>query len=53
MARKLNHPLLLFMDLGARFLDQMLCFLHGGARKPSFGHFRHVQGQAHVRLFQL
>jgi len=46
MPRKLNSSLLLFSDFGARFLN---C----GARKPTFRHFRHIQGQAHVRLFQL
>jgi len=53
MPRKLNTPLLLFSDLGTWFLDQILRFLHSGARKPTFGHFGHVQGQAHVGLFQL
>jgi len=52
MPRNLNTPRLDFSDLGTRFLDQVLHFLYCGARKPSFGHFGHVQGQAHVRLFQ-
>ena len=53
MPRKLNTPLLLFLDLGMWFLDQILCFLHCGARKPAIGHFGHVPGQVHVGLFQL
>ena len=51
--RKLNPPLLFFSDHGPRFLDQTLRFLYRGAGKPSFGHFDHVQGQAHDRLFQV
>jgi len=51
--RKLNTPLLLPSVLGARFLHQELRFLYCGARKAFFGHFRHIQGQAHVGLFQL
>ena len=53
MPRKLNTPLLLFLDLGARFLYQILCFLYRGARKSFFGPFGHIQAQAHVGLFQL
>jgi len=53
MSRKLNIPHLLFLDLGASWLDQILHFLYRGVQKPSPGHFSHVQGQAHVRLFQL
>jgi len=53
MPGKLNTPLLLFSDLGMRFLDQLLRFLCGGVRIPSFGNFGHIQGQAHVGLFQL
>ena len=37
MPRKLNSLLLLFSDFGARFLNQLLHFLHCGARTPSFG----------------
>jgi len=51
MTRKLNSSLLLFSDFGARFLDQLLRFLYCGARKPSFSHFGHIPGKAHVRLF--
>jgi len=53
MPRKLNTPLLLFSDLSAMFYDQLLHFLYCGTRKPFFGHFGHVQGQAHVGLLQL
>jgi len=51
--RKLNTPLLLFSDLGGWFLDEIFRFLDCGPRKAFFGHFGHVQGQAHVGLFQL
>ena len=44
MPRKLNTQLLLFSELSPSFLDQMLCFLHCGTRKPCFGHCGHVQG---------
>jgi len=53
MPRKLNTPLHLFSELGTWFHDQILRFLSWGARKPSFGHFAHDQGQGHVGLFQL
>jgi len=33
--RELNTPLLLFSDLGARFIDQVMCFLYHGAQNPS------------------
>jgi len=42
MPRIFNIPLLLFSDFCARFLDQLLGFLHRSARKPSFGHFCHI-----------
>jgi len=51
--RKLNTPLLLFSDLGAWFLNEIIRFLDCGARKALFGHFGHIQGQAHVGLLQL
>jgi len=51
MPRKLNSPLLLFSDLGTRFLAKVLRFLYWGIWKPSFGYFGHIQGKAHVRLF--
>jgi len=53
MARKLNTTFLLFSDLRVRFLDWILYFLYCSPPKPSFGHSCHVQGQAHVGLFQL
>jgi len=51
--RKLNTPLHLFSDLGVWFLNEIICFLNCGTRKAFFGHFGHIQGQAHVGLFQL
>jgi len=51
--RKLNTPLLLFLDLGAWFLNEVFRVLDCGARKAFFGHFGHIQRQAHVGLFQL
>ena len=53
MPRKLNTPLLLFSDLGAWLLNKIFRFLYCGARKAFFGHFRHIQRQAHVGLCQL
>ena len=52
-AQELNSPLLLFSDLGAWFLNEEFSFLECGARKAVFGHFAHIQRQAHVGLFQL
>jgi len=51
--RKLNSPLLLFSDLGVWFFDEIFRFLHCGMQKAFFGHFGHIQRQAHVRMFQL
>jgi len=48
-----KQTLLLFLDLRARFLDQILCFLYCGTRKHSFRYIAHVQGLEHVGLFQL
>jgi len=53
MPRKLNSPLVLLSDLDAWFLNEIFCFLYCGARKSFFGHFGHIQRQAHVGLFQL
>jgi len=53
MRGKLNTPLLLFSDFGARFLDELLCFLYCGVWYPSFGHFGHIHGKRHVGLFKL
>jgi len=51
--RKLNTPLLLFSDLGAWFLNEIFRYLDCSARKAFFCHFGHIEGQAHVGLFQL
>jgi len=53
MPRKLNTPLLLFPDLSAWLLNVIFSFLYCGAGKAFFGHFSHIQRQAHVGLFQL
>ena len=53
MPRKLNTPLYLLSDLSARFFDWQLRFRYCGARIVFFGHFRLIQGQAYVGLFQL
>jgi len=53
MPVKLNAPILLCLDRGVRFLDQIFRFLDSGPRKSIFGHFDNIQGQAHVGLFQL
>jgi len=53
MPRKLNTPLLLLSDIGARSFHPELRFLYCGARIAIFGHFCNIQGQAHVGLFQL
>jgi len=50
--QEVYSPLLLFSDFGPRFLDQSLNFYHCGAQKLSCGHFGHIQGKVHVRLFQ-
>jgi len=47
----LNSSHLLFTDFRPRFPDQELRFLYCGTWKPSFGHFVHIQGNKHVRLF--
>jgi len=49
--RKLNSPLLSFSGFAPGLFDEVLRFLNCGAHKPSFGHFGHIQGKAHVRLF--
>ena len=53
MRRKLNSPLLLFSDLGANFPDQKFHLIYCSPQKPTCGHLPHIQGQAHVGLFQL
>ena len=49
--QKLNplHPL--FSDFSPTFLDQVLRFLYSRVRKPSYGHFGHIQCKAHTRQF--
>jgi len=51
--RKLNTPLLLFLDLGTWFLNEVFRFLDCGMRKALFGDLGHIQCQVHVGLFQL
>jgi len=51
--RELNTPLLLFSDLGTWCVNEVFRFYDCGARKAFFGQFGHIQGQAHVGLFQL
>jgi len=51
MPRKLNSPQHLFSHFRPRFVDQELRLLYCGLLKPSLGHFGHIQGQAHIRLF--
>jgi len=53
MPSKLNSPLLLFSDFSPRFWDQVLLFFNRRAWKLSFGHFSHIQGKVHVKLFKL
>jgi len=53
MPRKLNTLLLFISDLGTWFLNEIFRFLYSGAREAFFGHFGHIQRQAHVGLFQL
>jgi len=53
LPRRLSFPLLHISDFGARFLDQILHFLHCGTPKPPFGHFGQIQSQVHIGLFQL
>jgi len=51
MPRKLNSPLSCSLYFSARFVDQVLHFFYCGVHEPSFGHFCHIAGKAHVRLF--
>jgi hypothetical protein len=53
MRRKLNTLLVLFLNLGGRYLDQTFHFCDCGVRKPFFAHFGLTQGPAHIGLFQL
>jgi len=51
--RNTNFSLLLFSDFGTRFLVQVLGLELHSTRKPSFGHFRLIQGLEHVGLYEL
>jgi len=51
MPWKLNSPHCLVTDSAAWFVGQVLALLYCGAWKPSFGHFGHIPGKAHARLF--
>jgi len=53
MPTKRNPTLHLILDLVARIPNQIFCSLDCGVRKPFFGHFGYIEGQAHVGLFQL
>jgi len=53
MSRKLNSLLLLFLDFCAMFVYQILRFLYCITRKPSIGHFGHIQCNVHVRPLYL
>ena len=53
MPKKHKTPLLLFWEFGARFVNQLLCFLYCGTRKPSFGHFGFIQCKTNVAVFKL
>jgi len=53
MPRKLHSQHVHFSDVSAEFVDEIVHLLHRGARKSSFGHFGHDQGQVRVGLFQL
>jgi len=50
---KFNTSLRLFLDICPTFLDQVLRFVYRRTQKPSFGHFRHVHGEARVWPFNL
>jgi hypothetical protein len=53
MPRKLNTPLLCFLELGIWFVNETFCVHYCHMRKDFFAHFGHGQYQVHVRLFQL
>jgi len=53
MHLKHNATLPLSAEPSAKSPDQILRVLNCGVRKPAFGHIGHVQGEAHVGLFQL
>jgi hypothetical protein len=51
--RTFKRPHLAFSDLGSRLLDPILHCLYYSFRIPASGHFGHIQGYAHIGLFQL
>jgi len=53
MPTKLNSPLLHFSNLGTRFHDEVLRFLHSGPQKFSFGHSGRIQRPGNIGLFRL
>jgi len=53
MPRKLNSPLLLFLNFGVRVLAQVLHILYWGVWKVSFGNFGYIWHKAHVKQFKL
>ena len=46
-----NSLMVLFSDFSSWFHDKVLNSLYRAVRNPFFGHFGHVQGRAHVKLF--
>jgi hypothetical protein len=53
MPNKLNSLLPRFFYIHMRDFDLVLGFLYCGVGKPYFGDLGHIQGKAHVRLFEL
>jgi len=53
MPRRVDTPLLLFLDHGARLPDQISCFPDCRGQKSIFGHLGHIEGQEYGGLFQL
>jgi hypothetical protein len=52
-AQETQHPGSSLLRLRCEVSFQILNFLYSGARKLAFGHFAHIQCQAHVGLFEL
>jgi len=50
---KFNTPVLHFSKFGVRFIGQALCNVYCSAQKPSCGYCGYLQGQVHIRMFQL
>jgi len=53
MSSQLNITILLFLDLAARFLHHIFCFLYCRAWNGIFCHFGQREAKANVGLFQL